>query len=42
MSNLDVLAAMNSLLNARLLFDQAVIEGKMALLNLRAAVEDVP
>jgi outer membrane protein len=41
-SNLDVLAAMNSLLNARLLFDQAVIEGKMALLNLRAAVEDVP
>ena len=41
-SNLDVLTAINSLLSAKLTFDQIVVQSKLNLLQLKAATEELP
>jgi len=41
-SNLDVLTAINSLLSAKLTFDQVVVQSKLDLLLLKVATEELP
>lgn len=41
-SNLDVLTALNSLLSAKLTFDQIVVQSKLNLLLLKVAAEELP